>query len=97
MEMIDPDNRRSVIEGIEKYGRLSHVGEVRTFTGARRDASGETVNVTVEITDSGMPGDDRWFVMATDDRGRRGGTNGGASLDEALGTVHWEKLDRDDS
>lgn len=95
--MIDGENRRSIIEGIEQYGSLSEVQEVRRFVGYRKDASGETVEVTVEIGDTGTPGRDRWFVIATDHRGRSGGTNGGASLDEALGTVHWEKLDRDDS
>jgi hypothetical protein len=94
--MINPDDRRSVIEGIEQYGDLSEVYEITTFKGYRRDETGQPVEVTVEVGDSGKPGDYRWIVTATDYRGRVGGTNGGGSLDEALGTVHWEKLDRDE-
>ena len=68
---------------------------IRTFKGYREDASGQVREVTVEVWQAGPGAPYRYVVDATDEGGRVATGNGGDSIDTAIATTHWEKLDRD--
>lgn len=76
---------------------IREVRHAHTFKGYRRNALGETVEVTVEILESfgaGLDRGPRYTVTVTDEFGRRATGNGDDDLDVALATIHWNDLDR---
>jgi hypothetical protein len=51
------------------------------------------LEVTVQVWDSGLPGDYRWLVEARGENGGFASGNGAPDLESAFATTHWNKLD----
>ena len=69
-------------------------GNVTTFKGYRKSASGDDQHVTVEISENRSGDMPRYWVKARDDQGRPATGNGHDDLDLALRGVHWQDLDK---
>lgn len=76
---------------LERFGKITELSEVTTFTGYRNGK-----HVTVQILDQGpdcSPPDNRFACDVQQSDGKKAGGNEGKTLDEAIGNVHWRDLD----
>jgi hypothetical protein len=79
---------------LETVGHMEEVSEVRYFDGYRKNKKGQMEDVTVKILDMGPNNPQyRYNCIASTPSGLEARGNGGASLDEAILLVHWNKLD----
>lgn len=74
-------------QGTETY---QLVATLRTY---RRHQRANPLEVTVQVWDSGLPGDYRWLVEARGENGGFASGNGAPDLESAFATTHWNKLD----
>jgi hypothetical protein len=68
------------------------LGDITTFDGYRRDATGEVREFRVDLRDEGPAfEDDRWTVTATD---KHDGTavqgDARGTIEDALSTIRWD-------
>ncbi|HEV8483077.1 MAG TPA: hypothetical protein VGV87_05935 [Blastocatellia bacterium] len=84
-------DRRLIRDSLESFGKITDVYEVTTFTGHR---NGKVI--TVRILDQGEDCPDpsiRFVCESTQDDGKEARGNEASTVDQAIGIVHWEKLD----
>jgi hypothetical protein len=90
------DDPQGLMDRIKRVGKIRELYEVRTFKGYRDRPDGETKSVTVEVWDTGANASARrWHIHATDEDDRVATGSPDASLDVAISTTRWEKLDSD--
>lgn len=80
---------------LRQEGNFFELYHVTTFTGYRRRKQGDVQEVEITILDARDTGPVRYQVSAKDEDGREASGNGGDSLTEAIGTMHWGDLDQD--
>jgi hypothetical protein len=86
-------NNEDVLKRLQQASGCFELAHVTTYKGYRSDGTGQTSRVTIEVHDHGTAaGDLRYLVVATDERGRVAAGNPDASLDLAIGMVHWDEL-----
>ena len=84
-------DERLIRKRLESFGNITELYAVTTYRGCRNGKE-----VTVRILDLGpdYPNPDlRFACEVTQDDGKETGGNNARSVDEAIGIVHWNKLD----
>lgn len=85
------DEQKAIRETLRSSGRIDELCEVRTFVGYRNGH-----RVTVRVLDLGpncSAPEQRYFVEAEQDDGKRATGNNAPTLEEAICIVHWQDLD----
>lgn len=88
---------RAAFELLAKMPGISEVSHVITFRCVRESKSGPRF-VIVELQDKGYnPGRaaSRYYAKATSEDGKTAYGSGGASIEEALGSLRWGEFDVD--
>ena len=83
-----------VIQQAARENGVFDLVRVTTFKGHRLDDHEHPREVTISVRDSGEAADpNRWFVLVTDEDGRSIGGDRATTLETAIQTTQWSRLD----
>lgn len=74
--------------------RFFEVYEKTTFQCHRYKKNGDVQTVTVDVFDSGVEGEHRYYCIATGNDGSRASGNPASAIEIMLQIVHWGDLDK---
>lgn len=88
-------NEEDIMKKLKKDAGFFEIYHKTSFWGYRRNANGETQEVSVDILDMGSEaGDSRYSCVANTNDGKTATGNPASSIDVAISIVHWRDLDK---